>query len=62
MSGKLKFSLELIGLGGLILSFPNFNFKQWTFYVAIISLLLALPFGMRSLKQKLQYRHNFPPL
>ena len=54
MSGKFKFSLEIIGLGGLVLSFPDFEY--WAFYTSFLSLIITIPFAIRSLKQKLQAR------
>jgi len=55
-AGKLKFMLELIGLGGLILSLPSFN--TWSFWVGLICLTFSLPFALASLKQKLQQRQT----
>ncbi|MDP3985282.1 MAG: CDP-alcohol phosphatidyltransferase family protein [bacterium] len=53
-AGKLKFLLENIGVGGLVFSQPDHH--HWAFYVAMTSFLLALPFALKSLVQKLRAR------
>lgn len=53
-SGKFKQIMECVGLGGIIFSFSGDN--TWAFYVATLSYLLALPFALRSLTEKLRAR------
>ncbi len=54
--GKVKLILEVIGLGGLLLCYPNL--VHWAGYVGLASLVLAVPFGIKSLKQKLFTRRQ----
>ncbi|HAZ28172.1 MAG TPA: hypothetical protein DCY48_00120 [Candidatus Magasanikbacteria bacterium] len=54
MSGKLKFTLELIGTGGLVLA--NDNLDTWPVYAGTAAYILAIPFAVLSLKQKLAAR------
>lgn len=54
LTGKLKFTLEIIGAGGLVLSSPALN--HWAAYVGLACLALSLPFGLRSLTEKLKAR------
>jgi len=49
--GKIKLNLEVVGLGGIILCYPDLT--HWGGYVGLAALLLAIPFGMMSLRQKL---------
>jgi phosphatidylglycerophosphate synthase len=53
-AGKLKFALEMVGVGGLYLSLPSSN--HWSFYVGFACLICSFPFAVASLKQKLQQR------
>ncbi|HAT03870.1 MAG TPA: hypothetical protein DCS29_03815 [Candidatus Magasanikbacteria bacterium] len=58
-SGKLKMALEMIGLGGLILSLPSPH-AHWAGYVGIVSLATAIPFAYQSLSHKLAERKRSP--
>jgi len=53
-AGKLKFALEMVGVGGLYLSLPSSD--HWSFYVGFTCLACSFPFAVASLKQKLQQR------
>ncbi len=53
-AGKIKFILENIGVGGLIVTQRPHN--EWAFYVGATALLLAIPFAVRSLREKLRAR------
>ncbi len=53
-SGKLKFALEMIGIGGLILALPSFS--GWSVYVGTTCLVIAIPFARQSLLGKLKQR------
>lgn len=58
-SGKLKFALEMIGLGALVLGQTHPRpFEHWSFWVAWPCLLLAMPFAYKSLQGKLEARRR----
>lgn len=56
ISGKIKFLLQMLGLGALILSYPNPFDGHWTGWVSIISFILSVHFAWKSLKHKLSAR------
>lgn len=54
-SGKIKFCLESIGTGALIVAYPS-PLLHWGGYLAIFCFALAIPFAYLSLRHKLQAR------
>lgn len=55
-TGKLKFTLEMTGLGGIILAYPDLH--HWAFYIGFVSLIISVPFAVKSLFEKLSARDN----
>lgn len=53
-SGKLKFTLEMFGVGGMLLAHNDLN--HWAFYIGIGCLIFSLPFAGMSLSEKLSAR------
>jgi phosphatidylglycerophosphate synthase len=57
-TGQLKFTLEMVGLGGIILAQPHLY--HWAFFVGLACSSIAVPFAWRSLLQKLDARKPAP--
>jgi phosphatidylglycerophosphate synthase len=55
-SGKIKMVFEVVGLSALILAMSQKDVQYWIYWVWCLSLIIAIPFAVKSLINKYHRR------